>query len=154
MNSKSMANSMYEQLCNGRSPFAFAKLCGTEVFPAVRGEVSFYDTPVGVLFKANIKGFPRCESNSSSAKAYNFCLRKDGELCRSAHGERGKAICIGLPTVYERCGEASCMAVTKRIDPSELEGKILIVHERLGDIESSCTQRLAVAKGRVEYIGA
>jgi hypothetical protein len=140
--------SIYAFLYKERTPFAMASLLGNGENVGVRGSVSFYETPLGVLVRAELCGLSK--RAFGKRRAYNFCVRDEKQSeCRCASLGDKRSLCAIMPTAYEKEGRADCAIVTRRIKPSELVGKKIVVYEKRNgcpkDIES------AVAFGGVAY---
>ena len=90
-------------LGGGRSPIAHAELCGEGKNEAVRGSVSFFYTPIGVLVCAAIRGL-------EGGYAYRMALcAEDGEE-------------LELPSIYNRNGVGWCADITSKLTPRRLDG--------------------------------
>lgn len=105
----------YEFLKKGRSPYACARLCGEED-GSVRGSLSFYDTPLGVLVCAEVEGM------RSSEGVYGFCFGEDG--CR----EREDA-CLLLPLIYTRRGHGRASLISEGLRRIPLRGRRVYLRE-------------------------
>ena len=140
--------SVYAFLYKDRTPFARACLSGNGENGDVRGSVSFYETPLGVLVRAELCGLSK--RAFGKRKAYNFCVRDEKQSeCRCASSGDKRSLCAIMPTAYEKEGRADCAVVTRRISPSELVGKNIVVYER----GNGCPKNMesAVAFGGVAY---
>lgn len=147
-NGKKDIESVYAFLYKDRTPFASASLCGEGENGSVRGCVSFYDTPLGVLVRAELCGLTK--KGLGKRKAYNFCVRDEGQTaCQCASRGDKRSLCAVMPTAYEKEGRAVCATVTRRIKPTELVGKRIAVYEKRNGCPSKSGS--AVAVGGVEY---
>ena len=80
-------DSVYAFLYKDRTPFARARLRGEGENACVRGSVSFYETPLGVLVRAELCGLKR--RVLGKRRVYNFCVRDAGQnACQHARDRK------------------------------------------------------------------
>ncbi len=140
--------SVYAFLYKDRTPFARAYLLGDGENEDVCGSVSFYETPLGVLVRAELCGLSK--KGFGKRKAYNFCVRDEKQSeCRCAISGDKRSLCAIMPTAYEKEGRADCVIVTRRIKPSELVGKSIAVYEKKNGCPKDTSSALAF--GNVAY---
>lgn len=99
------------ELCRGRVPIAYADICGEQGYGAVKGEASFYYTPIGVLVRASVSGL------DGKSGVYSLSLTSPAGRRQSDASESA------IPPLYDRNGYAWCSALTKKLSPCELLGK-------------------------------
>ena len=136
--------SVYAFLYKDRAPFASARLCGEGENAGVCGGVSFYETPLGVLVRAELCGLKKQVLRKK--RAYNFCVRD--ERTKECLSKDNRSLCTAMPTAYEKDGCFECVLVTRRISPSDLVGKKVVVYECSRGCPKSISD--AVAYGRIE----
>lgn len=121
------SESVYAFLYKDRTPFAKAELIGTDKTEGVSGCVEFFTTPLGVLIHAKLCGLPERRKSG----VYNFCVRASAgnECIYSSIGDK-RSLCTVMPVAYERGGCADSSSVTRRIAPSDLVSKRIVVYER------------------------
>ncbi|MBQ9112124.1 MAG: hypothetical protein IJY08_00925 [Clostridia bacterium] len=105
------------ELGRGRKPFAFARICGDGEGGEIKGQASFYYTPLGMLVCATVKGL------GGGRGVYSLSV-SDGKN-RNARA----ALQCAIPPLYERGGHAWCSALTGKISPDELFGKRITLRE-------------------------
>lgn len=163
MNEEQKVQGAYGFLCRGRSPFAIARLCGEENDSEVRGEVSFYSTPVGVLIHAHVSGLEEGAETGQTQNTYGLCLCDNiQEPCyarkKDGSGQRGNGyysgICSAMPALYEKSGQAWCSVLTGKISPADLSGRKLTVHMRKHDSGYCGMSMLPIASGEIRCAGA
>ena len=125
--SENNSESIYAFLYKDRTPFAKAELVGTDKSAEVWGCVEFFTTPLGVLIHARLSGLPKRRKTG----VYNFCVRASAgnECICSSIGDK-RSLCTVMPVVYERGGRVDSSSVTRRIAPSDLVSKKIVVYER------------------------
>ncbi len=147
LKNENKSESIYAFLYKERTPFARAKLCGSEKTSSIRGSVEFFTTPLGVLVHAELCGLPKRRKTG----VYNFCVRsgEQTECIRASVGDK-RSFCAVMPVAYEKDGCADCSVVTRKIVPSDLVGKRIAVYERrLGCPKDESS---AVAVGNIAYL--
>ena len=109
-------------ICKDRTPIAFADICGEAGHGRVKGEATFYYTPLGMLVCASVSGLEQGKG------VYSLSLINGHE-----HGTSDCAI----PPLYARGGYAWCSALTGKISPHELLGCKIAMREagRIGECE-------------------
>ena len=147
MTQKNDIESVYAFLYKDRMPFARARLFGKGENEGGCGSVSFYETPLGVLVRAELCGMKRQPLRKK--RTYNFCVR-DGEesACRHASAGDKRSWCALMPTAYERDGCADCAMITRKIRPADIIGKTVVVFERTAGCPRSIAD--AAAYGTIE----
>jgi len=144
---KNDIESVYAFLYKDRTPFARARLFGEGEYASICGSVSFYETPLGVLIRAELCGLSK--RAFGKRKSYNFCVR-DGEqsVCGCAIMGNKRSWCALMPTAYEKDGCADCVIITRKISPTDIIGKTVAVFERTNGCPKSISD--TVARGRIE----
>ncbi len=139
--------SVYAFLYKDRTPFARACLSGKGENADVCGSVSFYETPLGVLVRAEVCGLKR--QILRKKRMYNFCVR-DGaySACRHTSGGDKRSWCAVMPTAYEKDGCADCTVITRKIRPADIIGKTVVMFERTNGCPKNTAD--AVAYGKIE----
>ena len=137
--------SVYAFLYKNRTPFAKASLLGEAESDGERvcGSIEFFATPLGILVHAELCGLPKRVKTG----VYHFCVREADKAACSGKCNR-RSLCGIMPVAYEKDGRADCTVLTRRISPSDLEGKRIAVYERRRGCPSD--EQLAVAVGNVE----
>ena len=139
--------SVYAFLYKERTPFARACLSGEGENADVRGDVLFYETPLGVLVRAELCGMK--SRMIRKKRIYNFCVRDGADsACRHASAGDKRSWCAVMPTAYEKDGCADCVIITRKIRPTDIIGKTIVMFERANGCPKSVTD--AVAYGRIE----
>ena len=125
--SENNSESVYAFLYKDRTPFARAELVGADKESEACGCVEFFTTPLGVLIHAKLCGLPKRRKTG----IYNFCVRacERNECIYSTEGDK-RSLCTVMPVAYEKEGCADCSSVTRRITPSDLVFKKIVVYER------------------------
>ena len=118
-------------LCKGRTPIAYADICGESGHAEVKGEAVFYYTPLGMLVCASVSGLEQGRG------IYSLTLTD------SLGHERGAENCI-IPPLYARSGYAWCSALTEKLSPNELLGCKIAMRA-----ESRANAREEIASGVV-----
>jgi hypothetical protein len=108
-------------LGKGRSPFAFADICGEDGHGTVKGRASFYYTPLGMLVCASVKGL------DGKRSVYSLSLVSDKEHVSNV------SVQCAIPPLYERNGYAWCSALTGKISPCEIIGRRIAMREMGND---------------------
>ncbi len=108
----------YDFLKKGRKPYASARLCGCGD-TTIRGILSFYDTPLGILVCAEVEGM------SSSEGVYGFCL---GGSEKDGYKEREDA-CLRLPLIYTKHGRGRAALVSEGLRRISLNGRCVFLKE-------------------------
>ena len=111
----------YEFLRRGRSPFAVAHLSGCDA-PSVRGTVSFFDTPLGILVCAELLGDDTFEG------VYGFCLGAGEGGCRESDHA-----CRQFPLVYAKDGRGRTSWISERLRQISLVGRCVFLKESRTD---------------------
>ena len=121
---------LHDSLRRGRHPFASAELRGGYAHPGVKGEISFYDTPAGVLVSARLQGLPGRGGTTHASTVYGFCLgERESDTCSVGCG-RNCRFCRIMPSLYEKDGNAWCSFLTRKLSVSDLEGRRITLRER------------------------
>ncbi|MBR2353577.1 MAG: hypothetical protein IKA76_03650 [Clostridia bacterium] len=111
-------NPGYEFLKKGRKPYASAILRGGRA-SLVKGEIFFYDTPLGILMSAQIEGLPRFNG------IYEFDL--EGDERERGTGQTGR--CFPFPLVYARNGKGSASCISETLRRIPLCGHRILLRE-------------------------
>ena len=123
----------YELLKKGRQAYAVAHLRG-DGQSSVRGRLSFYDTPIGILVYAEAEGLQTLEG------VYGFCLG----------AEKGKT-CMYLPLIYTKFGKGRGFLVSEALRRISLCGQGVFLKENIRSSQN-CLSR-AVASGVIQGSG-
>ena len=95
-----------------RLPLASAEIRGNAQNSTVKGNVSFYYTPLGTLVCACVSGL--------SAKRGIYTLR--------FVSDKGGADAFAIPPLYERGGYAWCSTLTAKLSHNDLVGRELVMY--------------------------
>ncbi len=126
----------YAFLRRGRSPYAKATLLGCNG-QEVRGTLSFYDTPLGILVSAEFEG------GDFRKGVYGFCMGcGKGDPCRDRNGS-----CLHMPLIYGRDGRGKGAVITEALRGVSLMGREISLRESRG--RHFCASD-TVARGRIE----
>ena len=131
-----------------KRPDAQAKIKGSRKQPSIDGDVSFYQTPFGVLIKAHITGLPNPKGTCRSP-VFGFHIH-DGESCSgnakdpfaNAGTHYNPTDCRhpyhagDLPPLFGAGGRAFTLFLTDRLTVQEIIGKTIIIHASPDDFTS------------------
>lgn len=129
-------------------PHALANMAGSAAFPEVRGQVRFYQTPLGVLVVAELSGLPSPDEPCENP-IFGFHIHEGGSCTGNASdpffnagGHYNPYTCPhpyhagDLPPIFGSNGYAFSAFITNRFTVPEILGKALILHARLDDFTS------------------
>lgn len=129
-------------------PDAAAKIRGGADYPSISGDVSFYQTPVGVLVSVQIRGLPQAEEACRSS-FFAFHIHA-GSSC-SGNAEDGFANTLthynpehcphpahagDLPPLLGNHGLAFSVFLSDRFSVHEIIGRAVVIHQRPDDFST------------------
>ena len=144
-----------KQFCRAlaeRRPAALAKLAGSAQFPSIRGTVSFYQTPRGVLVVAEVHDLPY-EDGKCAPQVYGMHLHEGGSCTpmedsfSDAGGHYNPAGCPhpqhagDMPPLFGNRGYAWSAFLSGRFHVREALGRTVIVHRDRDDFTSQPSGR-------------
>ena len=126
-------------------PQAVAHMRGSDAYPDICGTVQLFQTPCGVLVRAEICGLPH-ENGPCSGRVFGFHIHEGcscaGDMSDPFSGAMAHYNPCGcehpqhagdLPPLFENCGCAFSVVLTNRFRVSEVIGKTVIIHARPDD---------------------
>lgn len=128
-----------------RVPAAVARISGSEEYADIGGSVWFYETPLGVLVVADIKGLPSADGECGG-RIFGFHIH-GGASCSGnaedpfadagAHYDRDGCShpyhAGDMPPLFGADGYAFSAFLTDRFDVNEIIGKTVIIHSSPDD---------------------
>ena len=131
-----------------RRPQAGANIVGSFLYPDISGFVGFYQTQVGVLVSANIRGLPTfedpCESPIFAFHIHGgeSCTGNEADPFADAGTHFNPLGCPhpyhagDLPPLFSANGHAYMTFLTNRFNVNEIIGKAVIIHDSTDDFTS------------------
>ena len=123
-----------------KKPHAVAEISGEKDYPDIRGEVRFFQTNLGVMVMADIRGLPVMSAKCSYPI---FAMHiHSGENCEEPKTHYNPENCShpyhsgDLPVLFSNDGYAFEATLTNRFDLSEVIGKVLVIHSRSDDFKT------------------
>lgn len=145
-------------------PSALARVRGSAEYPAIRGSVSFYQTPEGVLVSAQVFGLPAGDG-PCGGEVFAFhihggasCTGDREDPFRGAGSHYDPDDCAhprhagDLPPLFGNRGQAFAAFLTDRFTVREVLGKTVILHRDPDDFTTQPSGRAGtkIACGRIE----
>lgn len=128
-------------------PQAYAQISGDENYPAIRGDVRFYDTSYGIIVVADISGLPT--GNGCNSPIFAFHIHENGDCTGNMNDMLAN---IGmhynpnscphpyhagdLPPLFGAKGYAFSAFLTNRFIINEIIDKAIIIHSAPDDFTS------------------
>lgn len=131
--------------CIKSRPAAVAIIRGSEYYPNIRGNVTFYNARGGVLVRAEITGLPKGMSNCDSPifafhiHSGNSCTGNSSDAFANSNGHFNPYNCMhpyhagDLPPLFSADGNAVLEVMTDRFSIPQIIGKTIIIHDRPDD---------------------
>ena len=126
----------------GRRPKALARIKGNDEYKDISGTVWFYETPMGVLTVADIKGLPAGEG-ACSGGIFGFHIHSggscSGEDFSKTEGHYDIDGCAhphhagDLPPLFENGGNAFSAFVSNRFAIDQIIGRTVVIHSAPDD---------------------
>ena len=122
------------------TPCAKAMIKGSDSYPCIKGDVRFYQTDMGVLVSAEIKGLPKCCSECrKDIFAFHLhegkcCTGTDGDPFANAKAHYNPKDCEhpyhagDMPPLWGNKGYAFSAFITDRFCINEIIGRTVIIH--------------------------
>ena len=143
-------------MCNGYRGFsgmfgqkerAIARVWGSDDYPNIRGNVRFYDTPMGVMVVADITGLPKGEK--CKEKIFGFHIHA-GHSCTGnaddsfadtlTHYDMGNCEhpyhAGDMPSLFGADGYAFSAFLSNRFTIDEIIGKTVVIHDSPDDFST------------------
>lgn len=149
-----------------RKPNAQACLTGSEKYPALKGQVRFYQVCGGVLVSAKITGLPKGEAGKSPIFAFHIhegeqCTGNEEDPFANAKGHYNPNDCPhpyhagDLPPLFGVNGTAFSVFLTGRFTVREILKKAVIIHAMPDDFTTrpSGNAGKKIACGIVKPVG-
>ncbi|MDO4945757.1 MAG: superoxide dismutase family protein [Ruminococcus sp.] len=128
-----------------RSPNAIAEIKGSKDNPQITGNVKLYQTHLGVIVYAEIKGLPE-EQSICGSRIFAFHIHKGSECSGDMNDPFSNAMSHynpdncehpyhagDLPPLFSNNGYAFSIFLTDRFSVNEVIGKTVIIHDRPDD---------------------
>ncbi len=129
-------------------PQAWARVQGSEQYPALQGIVRFYQTPRGVVVSAEILGLPE-EEEPCSSPIFAFHIHEGGE-CSGTREDPYANVRMhynpsgcphpfhagDLPPLFGSDGYAFSAFLTNRFTVEEIVGKTVVIHNQPDDFKT------------------
>ena len=138
---------MQKPVCCGR-PQAVSHIRGSAAYPRLSGTVQFFQTPCGVLVRAEICGLPHADG-PCAGRVFGFhihtgcsCAGDRSDPFADAMAHYNPCGCDhpqhagDLPPLFENCGRAFSVVLTDRFRVSEIAGKTVIIHASPDDFST------------------
>ena len=129
----------------GRRPKALARIKGSEEYKDITGTVWFYESPVGVLTVADIKGLPT-QNGTCKGGVFGFhihggasCESKGEEDFDQTEGHYDPEDCEhphhagDMPPLFENNGSAFLAFTSNRFSIDEIIGRTVVIHSGSDD---------------------
>ena len=130
----------------GRRPRAVARIRGSEEYKDITGSVWFYESPMGVLTVADIKGLPS-KNDACAGGVFGFHIHA-GESCEGngaePFGETGGHYdpkecehpyhAGDMPPLFANGGNAFLAFVSDRFTIEEIVGRTVVIHSAPDDL--------------------
>lgn len=127
------------------SPGAYAKVSGSPDYPSIRGTVRFYQTELGVIVTASVKGLPY-GNHPCPVDIFGFHIH-EGDLCTgtaedpfsNAGSHFNPENCPhpahagDLPPLFGNHGFAFMTVLTDRFAVKDIIGRTVIIHSSVDD---------------------
>lgn len=124
---------------------ASARVAGSGSYPDVSGTVRFYQTPAGVLVRAEISGLPQ-DNCPCCGRIFGFHIHAGGSCTGSPEDPFAHALSHDnpggcehpyhagdLPPLFGNGGYALAVFLTNRFSVDEVTGKTVVIHDRPDD---------------------
>lgn len=146
MNNSSCAKPRIDLLSvlRGR-PQAEARIAGSEICPDISGSVRFYQTQLGVVVRAEIRGLP-CSDGLCGARVFGFHIHEGCECAGNMDDSFAEAMAHynpcgcehpqhagDLPPLFENKGYALSVFLTNRFSVRDVIGRTVIIHDSPDD---------------------
>ena len=129
-------------------PQAKAVISGNEEYPDISGTVKFYQTRLGVIVNAELKGLPKSDSACNS-RVFAFHIHEGG-LCSGDKDDPFSNVMShynprncnhpyhagDLPPLFGNNGHSLMIFLTDRFTVSEIIGRAVIIHDRPDDFST------------------
>lgn len=147
-------------------PFATARVRGSQSYPGLHGNVSFYEVGEGVLVLANVMNLPFTLSDCNG-KVYGFhihegtsCTGTAAEPFANAGTHYNPENCQhpyhagDMPPLFGNCGHAFSVFLTNRFMPEDIIGRTVIIHANPDDFttQPSGNSGAMIACGVIEQL--
>ena len=123
-----------------KKPHAVAEISGGKMHPEIRGEVRFFQTNLGVMVVADVRGLPlmdtRCENPIFAMHIHS------GESCEEPETHYNPDNCPhpyhsgDLPPLFSNDGYAFEATLTNRFDIAEIIEKTVVIHSKPDDFKT------------------
>lgn len=123
-----------------KKPHAVAQINGGEKYPEIRGEVRFFQTNLGVMVMADVRGLPiinaRCDNPIFAMHIHS------GESCEKTGTHYNPENCPhpyhsgDLPPLFSNDGYAFEATLSNRFDLSEIRDKTVVIHSKPDDFKT------------------
>lgn len=121
-------------------PQAAAKITGSESCPDISGSVRFYQTQLGVVVRAEIRGLP-CSDGPCGARIFGFHIHEGGTCAGNMDDPFAEAMAHynpcgcehpqhagDLPPLFGNKGYALSVFLTDRFSVRDIIGRTVIIH--------------------------
>lgn len=127
-----------------RQPHAMAQIYGSDEYPEIRGKVHLYQTSLGVLVAAEIRGLPTgklCEGDIFGFHIHEgyMCRGNEEDAFAGAGTHYNPEHCMhpyhagDMPPLFGNNGYAFTVFLTNHFFVDEVVGRTIIVHEHPDD---------------------
>lgn len=126
-------------------PRAIAEVKGSSDYPDITGTVKFYQTNVGVILYAVVRGLPT-SADSCSDRIFGFHIHEGTDCGGNMDDPFADAMkhynpdncehpyhAGDLPSLFENNGLAVCLVLTDRFLINDVIGKTVIIHDHSDD---------------------
>ncbi len=122
------------------TPCAKATVKGSDSYPCIKGEMNFYQTDMGVLVCAQVKGLPKCHSECRTdifalhLHEGNCCSGNDDDPFADAKSHYNPRDCKhpyhagDMPPLWGNKGCAFLAFLTDRFCVNDIVGRTVIIH--------------------------
>lgn len=124
-------------------PSAMAEVHGSAAYPALQGEVRFFQTEAGVLVLANVMGLPE---QTACGGVFGFHIHEGsdcgGDAFADTKGHYNPKDCPhpyhagDLPPLFSNNGSAWMAVLTDRFQLEEIIGRTVVIHLGVDDFTS------------------
>ena len=147
-------------------PNAVAYIKGSDIYPEIYGNVSFYQTQYGVIVVAEVSGLPKQNDNCKNP-IFAFHIH-NGKSCSGNNQDPSANAGMhynpnncphpyhagDLPPLFGANGIAFSSVLTHRFKLDEIIGRTIVIHSSLDDFitQPSGNSGTKIACGQIQYI--